>query len=220
MKLLMAKLGPLPDVANVLKVRLIGQQASSPWVNVIHVSFTGAAMDQSSANSIATAIRGYWNTSFAPLFTTSSSLQTVEVTDLTSRTGVIGTDTTGATGSDATAIGSLAVAACLTLKVAKRYRGGHPRMYLAGVNATVYTNGKTWTSTRQNAYQSAGRAFLTAINAMIIGSRTYAMCAVSYYTSTNKVVSYKQPPQVYPITDVVMHSRVDSMRRRLGKETT
>lgn len=216
----MAKLGPLPDVANVMKLRLIGQNMGAPWVNVMHISFTGAAMDQASVNTIATAIRGYWATRFAPLFITNAALTTVELTDLTNRTGVIGTDTTGAAGTDATAGAPTSLAACLTLKVAKRYRGGHPRMYLAGVNASVYTNGRTWSPTRQAAYQAAGRGFLGDINAIIIGSRTYALCAVSYYQSVNKVVSYKTPPQVYPITDVVMHSRVDSMRRRLGKETS
>jgi hypothetical protein len=93
-------------------------------------------------------------------------------------------------------------------------------MYLSGVNASVYTNGRTWTPTRQAAYQTAGRAFLAAINAMAIGSRTYQLCAVSYYHTVGGIQQYKTPPDVYPITDVVMHTRVDTMRRRLGKETT
>lgn len=220
MKRNMAKLGPLPDVANTLKYRLIGQQAGSPWVNVGHIFFTGAAMTQSDVNTIATTLRTSWGTRFASLFTTTSSLTTVEITDLTNRNSFIGTDTTTVNGTDATAIGSLAVAACLSLKVNKRYRGGHPRMYLAGVNATVYTNGKTWTGTRQTAYQTAGRGWLSDINAMTTGSRTYQLCAVSYFQTVGGLPAYKSPPQIYVVTDIVMHSRVDTMRRRLGKETT
>lgn len=216
----MAKLGPLPDAPGCLKVRLIGQQYGGKWVNVLHLKQTGATIDTAACNTIATAIRGYWATNFASLHYTNSSLQSVEVTDISSRTGAQGTDNTNVPGTNASAGAPASVAACLTLKIANRYRGGHPRMYLAGVDASAYTPPGTFTPAKVTAYQAAGRAFRTALNAMIIGGGVYQWVAVSYYHKVGGVNAYKVPPDVYVITDVVMHTRVDTMRRRLGKELT
>lgn len=218
----MTKLGPLPNVAGVFKLRFIGTVYSKPWVNVMHVSYTGVTLDTTTANSIATAIRGYWTTSIAPKVHNSTLLSVVEVTDLSSRSGAQGTDNVGSTGTGGVTAAPNSVAACLTLKIATRYRGGHPRLYLPGVpNAFISsTDQSSWAAGIAAGYQTNGRAFRTAINAMVIGGGTYALCAVSYYQSANGVQSYRTPPVVYPITDVLCHNRIDTMRRRLGKETS
>jgi hypothetical protein len=216
----MAKLGPLPDVANVCKVRLIGTYNSVRWVNVMHLKFASSTVDATALATIATGVRTAWSTNIAPLCFNATQLQIVEVTDISSRTGAQGVDSSGANGS---AIGGGLpnnVAACLTLKVGNRYRGGHPRMYLPGVPAGNTTDGHTWTSTAITAYQNGGRNFRTALNALTAGSTTWSMVAVSYYQTLGGSQAYKVPPGVYVITDVLCHTRMDSMRRRLGKEAT
>jgi len=92
-------------------------------------------------------------------------------------------------------------------------------MYLPGVGMADILNGNTWNTGVATAYQTNGRAFMNHVNALITGATTWKLCAVSYYRTVNGVIQYKQPPEVYLISDVVMHTRVDSMRRRLGKET-
>jgi hypothetical protein len=214
----MAKLGPLPDVANVVKIRLIGQNMGHPWVNVLHAKYTGGTIDSVAMSSMATSIRTAWGTNLAPQFITNSSLQTVECTDIASRTGAQGTDSVGVTGTDATAGASAAVAACVTLVIARRYRGGHPRVYLSGVNASKFTSGSTWGPGVANAYATAFGAFRTAINALSSGGATWQLCSVSYFHKVGGLEAYKVPPDVDVITGVKMHTRIDSMRRRLGKE--
>jgi hypothetical protein len=216
----MAKLGPLPDVAGVCKIRLIGQTAAgTPWVNVLHAKTTGS-LTTATLNGVAAAIRPFWTGDLAPVMTTNTTLATVEVTDLSSRTGNQGLDQVGGAGASATTPYPANVAVALTLKIANRYRGGHPRMYLPGVPGNASSNGRTLNSTNQNAYTNAGRAFLTHINSLTIGSTTWALAAVSYYHKVGGIEAYKVPPDVYVITDIICHGRLDSMRRRLGKETS
>jgi hypothetical protein len=216
----MAKLGPLPDVNGVVKIRLLGTStAGVKWANVLHAKVTGS-LTQATLNSCATAIRGYWLSDLGPWISNSYQLTTTEVTDLTTRTGAQGVDANTANATNAGAAMTANTAACLTLKIANRYRGGHPRLYLPGVPASASTNGLTWATGIANNYQTAGRAFWNHINSIIVGATTWQLCAVSYYRSSNGVQSYKQPPDVYIITDVVCHTRVDSMRSRLGKETS
>lgn len=215
----MAHLGPLPDSANTAKIRLVGKMAGGAnWANVLHAKTSGA-LTTATLNTIATAIKGYWSSDLAPQIHNTVSLTLVEVTDLTNRTGAQGTDTTGANGTAALQVAPNNVAACLTLKIVNRYRGGHPRMYLPGVRQDWIQNGNQWTSGTAAAYQAAGRAFLAHINSIIVGSTTWQMAAISYYHKVGGVEAYKIPPDVYVISDVVVHGRPDSMRRRLGKET-
>lgn len=216
----MAHLGPLPDVAGVVKIRLLGKTSGGTnWANVLHAKVTGV-LSQTTLNTCATSIRGYWLSDLAPLIVPTWSLTTVEITDLTTRSGAQGTDTTGAAGASAGLTGPANLAACLTLKIPNRYRGGHPRMYLGGVPQTNTVDGVVWASGKATAYTAGGRAFLGHINALIVGSTTWQLCAVSYYHKVGGTEAYKTPPDVYIVSDIVCHNRVDSMRRRLGKETS
>lgn len=216
----MAKLGPLPDVANVVKVRLIGQSYTRPWVNVFHMRYTGGTIDSVAMSSMATSIRTAWGTNMAARYITNSSLTSVECTDIASRTGAQGVDNTAVVGGDATAGAPLSAAVCISLVIARRYRGGHPRMYLAGVNASAYTNGNTLAGTVVTNYSNSFGAFRTALNALSSGGATWQMCNVSYYKTVGGAQVYKVPPDVDTITGIKVHTRLDTQRRRLGKEVT
>ena len=82
------------------------------------------------------------------------------------------------------------------------------------------SGGRYFTTTGANSYKNAMTAFLNTINASSAGGATWKLCAVSYYHTVGGVQAYKSPPEVYVITGVKMHTRVDSMRRRTGKEVT
>lgn len=215
----MAKLGPLPDVANVCKIRLIGQFYGSPWVNVMYAKFTGGPLIQTTMDAVSSAIRVAWVANMAPRYITNSGLVTVELTDLTSRTSLQSTDSVGGLGTDATAGGSAATAICISLINGKRYRGGHPRQYLSGVNATNFTNGHTLSGTVITNYKNSYTAFINAINALTNGGTTWQVCSVGYYHKVGGVQTFRVPPEVLPITGVKVHNRIDTQRRRLGKET-
>jgi hypothetical protein len=216
----MAKLGPLPDVQDVVKIRLLGKMpGGTNWANVLHAQVQGVK-STATLNTCALNIRGYWSTDLAPLINLGVTLSTVEITDLTSRSGAQGVDTVGAAGTLSGVAAPNSVAACLTLKIPNRYRGGHPRMYLPGVNNVNVLNGSTWNTGVASNYTAGGRAFMNHINALIVGSTVWKLCAVSYYKTVGGAPAYKTPPEVYIVSDVLCHTRVDSMRPRLGKETS
>jgi hypothetical protein len=217
----MPRLGPLPDAPRTVKLRLIGQNQTFPWVNVLHIQWGsgGATPDSSNLNAMAIIIGIAWTARFAPLFITNSSLTNVEVTDISSRTGAQGNDPTNRPGTNATAGAPLSVAACISWTIARRYRGGHPRTYLSGVDASAYTSGKLWTGAKIIAYQAAATGFRSDINAMTVAGNTWALANVSYYQKVAGVVSYRVPPVVDLISGSKFHTRLDTQRRRLGKET-
>lgn len=216
----MAKLGPLPDAPFCVKIRLLGTQNGVVWANILHARYAGGTIDTAACQALATTVRTAWNTNLAPLVHAFTVLKTVEVTDISTRTGAQGVDTVGSTGTQAGTPSSNQVALVGSLKIAQRYRGGHPRIYIPGMVTANITGGTTFTSTYITSMQTALRAIRTAINGSSAGGATWNMVAVSYFHKVGGAEAYKIPPDIYVITDCVVHTRVDTVRRRLGKETT
>lgn len=207
----------LPVAPNCLKIRWVGVNGTSKWVNVFHAQFAAGTPTSTDLNTLSTSIRGLWSTNLAPLMSTGCNLVSTDILDLTTNVGNYGSNTSGVNGSLATGVAAPAnVACCVSLKIALHYRGGHPRMYLPGVNTTHLTNPNTLTGTYTTAMQSAMTAVVNGINALTSTSTgALTMCAVSYWS--HKVLRAQGVP--YPILAVTVHNRPDSMRRRLGKET-
>jgi hypothetical protein len=68
-------------------------------------------------------------------------------------------------------------------------------------------------------------AFITALNSITSGTFTFVFIALSYYSGSHKTPENKHPdpvlrptPLPFPISDGTAHTRVDTQRRRLGKE--
>lgn len=214
----MANLGPLPTVQNVAKIRLLGTLNAANWANVIHIRYGAISPSPADMLTVATAVRTAWTTNIAPRVSTSVLLSTVEVTDLASRTGGQGVDSVGSVGTRAGTPTANSVAICASLKIQRRFRGGHPRMYLPGAVQADITAGRSWDPTYRSGTETALRAFRTALNAITAGSSTWTWVAVGYYHKVGGANAYKVPPDVDTIQDVVLHTRIDSMRRRTGKE--
>jgi len=219
----MAKLGPLPTVPSVVKVRYIGLYQGVAWINVFHLGYTGSAPSPANMQAVATAAGTAWNTAIAPLVVSACQLQSTEVTDLSTRDTVPQLVTTAHSGTDAQT-GSLSansVACVISAAPSKRYRGGHPRTYVAGVHMAHISSGHLWDPTWLATARTGATAWFNALSAITAGGSTYAPVCVSYFThDTNHLPIYKVPPDVYPILSMTVHGRVDSMRTRLGKETT
>jgi len=218
----MARLGPLPDAPRCVKIRLIGQNNSVPWVNVMHMQWNngGTIPTTGGLGTMATAIRTSWAANFAPLFCNTSSLTAVELTDVSSRTGNQSTDTTTVLGTSIQPAAPLQTAAVISWTIARRYRGGHPRTYFAGVDTSRYTLGRTWTAAAITAYSAAAQTLRSTINGLTADGNVWAMVNVSYYHTVGGLAAYKVPPDIDVITGLKFHTRVDTQRRRLGKETS
>lgn len=193
-----------------------GTYGSAKWANVFHVRYAPGPPSQADFNSLATGLRTAWNTNIKALMGATCILTQTQCIDLSSNTGLQSQDSTSVTG---TAVGGTAlpanVALVVSLKIARRYRGGHPRMYLTGQGANNTVNAQNWLGAWATSAQAAMEAWRTAVNALTFASMTTIQVVnLSYYTGKVLRVS----PTFDTITGVAVHTRVDTQRRRLGKE--
>jgi hypothetical protein len=208
-----------------MKVRFIYNYANRPAFNVWYLKFSGAIADLATMNGILAQVATVTTTNIKPLYGPAASMTTIEGTDLTTRTGVVSTVTGSGAGSRA---GGAAlpnsVAFCVSLNVAFRYRGGHARMYLPAQGVSDILGGISWASTYPATVQAGVNSWRSGINAMTGANSPFALVMVSYFTHDANHNPMYHPDSmanhIYPISNVTAHTRVDSQRRRLGKETT
>ena len=209
----MTKLGPLPPVAGVCKVEYSGNLGGIPYANLFHIAYSGPPPDQNAIDSLAGKMQNGWSVEFVPVVNTSLVIQSTTVTDLSSNTGVIGVNNTVMPGSRAGQVGPNNCATVLSWAISRRYRGGHPRSYLGGINAADMTSAIDIDPTYTALVQSAAAAFLSsAKNPGGVPMTLTGLVCVHY----RKGAAYLVPPLVDPITAVVAKVQIGTQRRRLS----
>jgi hypothetical protein len=205
----------LPAAAGVAKIVVKQTLASVNVYNVLH-AYGGNAAGYSGADmsALATAVRSAWVTNVIPLQASTLTLTDVVATDLSSDVGGEGTATGSTNGTGVGTALSSNVAITWSWKIANRYRGGHPRTYIAGCVQSAQTTPNTILASAVTAHAAAAAAIRSAINAVTIGASTWQMGCVSYY----KDKALRPDPIFRAFTGVSVDSRLDSQRRRLGRD--
>lgn len=211
---------PLPDAEKCLAIVLKGTASSMPWANVLHAKYSGTPPDQSTIDSFTTAVKNWWIANIANLIHSSASITSVTVTDLNSRTGLVGFNGTATAGSGIGTALPNSVSYCVQFKIARRYRGGHPRVYMPAMIATQQANATQVTAGYRTSAINAWTAFKTAIEAYTGPSLSPVKhCSISYYSG--KDAQGKPILRTTPIADIITgyggDLRMDSQRHRLGK---
>jgi hypothetical protein len=93
------------------------------------------------------------------------------------------------------------------------WRGGKPRTYLPGVMQASTLDDKTLTPTAAAAYQTAGAALHTALNALTAGSITQSRHGFVSFQSGGVD---RNPSKFFEITGCKVHPRLGTQRGRLG----
>lgn len=217
----MSAMPALPPIAGHLRLRLIGTVNGMPWNAVQFARYTGTAPSDTALQTVGTAVGTAWNNAIAQICPSSVNLGQVEVTDLSALDAGVGLATTSHPGLRAGASPTNNVAMVASYKIHVRYRGGHPRTYWpAGVTADI-TGGRTWTGSFLTLAQGACVDYIGNINAITLSGGVLQFVAVSYYHSDGgdppKTV-LRTTPVSYVISTASVHPRVDTQRRRLGKE--
>jgi hypothetical protein len=208
----MAPRPPIPGMAKVIVKQTI---SGVPAFNIFHVDALPALQwTASELASLASAVRSAWVTNFIPLQTGQLVLNDVTAIDLSSDTGAEGSATGSTTGTNVGTALSANAAACITWKIPRRYRGGHPRSYIAGHSTGMTTNANTWTASHVTNVTNAALALRTAINAVTTGSGTVKMVCVHYRKNKVDLTT----PLVDAVSGAVVDTRIDSQRRRLGRD--
>lgn len=212
----------LPDVTDVFRVSCRGSNAGAPWANVFHVRAIGEgdiatdAQLDTFASDFADAYDGH----LLEHIENEVQLTDIVVTDLTSTTSGQGRWNGSKAGDYSGQPYPAQVAVVISWRQAFRYRGGHPRTYLPGIPLAAGADNRTLSPTYVAAYLSDGAGFLTAVNGLTIGGTSTELGMVTYYSKP----LFPTPPHLrtnpifYPFTAAAVHGRLDTQRRRLGRE--
>lgn len=209
---------PLPHAANIVRCAYSGTYGSGKWANIFFVRFTGGPPGQADFNNLATGLTTAWSNNIKALVNTGCSLTATNITELTSEFGLqAGNGTVVAGTGSATASAPANVALTVSFKIARRYRGGHPRMYLTGQIGGNITGSTTWAPAWITTVSTAMEAWRVAVNALTFTSMpSIQLVNLSYYSGHN----LRATPLADVVNGVQVHTRVDTQRRRLGRELT
>ena len=190
-----------------------------------YLSYSGAAPTAGNCTTLASDIAAAWASHLAAIVTEKFVLTEVDVLDITSETGAsgqwAGTDAGTMTGDSLPA----AVANNIEFGIARRYRGGKPRMFLPPPDNTAQEDAGHWTSSFVTTSNAAVLAFFTEIEALAIGSvGTLAHVNLSYYKGfTNisnssgrerAVPTYRDAALVDSVESYITKLQMGSQRRR------
>lgn len=207
---------PLPPAGNICRCVYSGTYGGAKWANVFFVRYAPGPAAQADLNGLATGLRTAWNTNIKPLMVAAAQLTQTTCTDLVSNTGLTGVDNTAVVGTNVTTAPMPAnVALVVSFKIARRYRGGHPRMYLTGQATGNTASNTNWTGTYAATVATNMEAWRVAVNALTFPSMSVIQLVnLSYYTGH----ILRPVPTFDTINAVSVHTRVDTQRRRVGKE--
>jgi len=209
---------PKPAVADVFRCAVRTTRSGRDQVNVFYLhgilrsGFFG--YDQVDADAVALGVFNAYHDNLLPQLTTDTTLDDCTAVDLTNNTGVVGVHSGSGSGGLAGVALPSNVALCVSWRESLHYRGGHPRSYMGGVSGTFLADPRHVTTSFAGIMSTAALAFRTAVNALTsTAASSYKLSGVHYRLAD----AVQTPPLVKDITGVLVNTRLDSQRRRLGK---
>lgn len=170
-------------------------------------------------NALATACKSAYVSRFIPELRTEFELQSTTVTlyqDGDSLQGIDGSIVTGTTSTGSATSASIAL--CISWHIAPSYRGGHPRTYLCGIPTTALASVVSFSAGPLGSFRGRASSFhtdLEAITGVGSGIATVEHGIVSFVRGGE----WRVPPVFYRITGSTVDTRIDTQRRRLGRDT-
>lgn len=218
----------LPVVPSVVKVELRYQDLHD--ANIINRFFVKYDTGTPTAGDMITFCTGvhaaYVSAACATWKSTQEKLVEVEAQDLSSPTGAVGNITVLEPGLSAGNPLGAQVAFLASFVIARRYRGGHPRMYISGPTSLSATDNETLTPAATTSLQTEWTNFFTAVQALPLGTSTgVTHVNVSYYAGFTNFTypsgrTYPRPnirptPVTDTITGLIISNKYATQRRRL-----
>lgn len=223
-------MAPLPAVLNVLRVRALFTVYGKVDQGLrSFYSYTGTAPSDSTCDSIASDIYTGIADDIMPYVSEYTTLTEVIVEDLSDSTAGVGSGTGSTAGSLSGGIIPAQSAVVTSYEISRRYRGGHPRSYWPGPDATKVQDINLWTTAFVSDFQTAIDTLEAAILTIdTSGTALSQHVNVSYYEGFTSVENplthrYRNVPtlRAEPVTDVVnsviVQSYIGSIRKRREK---
>jgi len=183
---------PVPPPASpCVRVRLIyNTYADRSAGSRFYLSYAGSAPTAGNCATLALDIGGAWATHLAPLVNDSYGLAEVDVLDITSEMGSSGNSVVGWSGTESGTTLPDQCAVNIEYDIARRYRGGKPRMFLPPGSTSDVANPSTWSGTYVTNVNTGIVAFFAEIEALSIGAMgALAHVNLSYYKGFTNVTN-------------------------------
>lgn len=216
----------LPAVNKVIRVTMKSVYGEDvDLINRFFLSYSGATTNGDLATYAAT-IATEWGTEFMGADASNQlELVQVDIEDLTSATAPVASVTEAIAGTASSACLSAGAAMCVRFHIARRYRGGHPKMYLAGLPLSLTTDPQRFTSVAQTGFAASAATFFTYIEGHApAGLATVAHVNVSYFSGftnhtlpsgrTRSIPTPRGTPLVDPVLSYSVNPHICSQRRR------
>jgi hypothetical protein len=214
-----------------VRVRCIWNKAATGEGGVrFYLSYSGSAPSGANCTTLAGDIESAWASHLLSLQSTQYALEEIDVLDIATSSGNSG-QWSGNTDGTRSGTG-LPVSVCTNVEygIGRRYRGGKPRgFYPFGVEADLNTQA-AWSSTFLTAVNTGIAAFMTALEALSVGSMgTLAHVNLSYYSGftnhtnpsgrSRAVPTYRSAALLDTVTGYSAKATLGSQRRRLLSTT-
>ena len=218
---------PLPAVPKVVRLTFVQSFGDDPdIINTLHYQYAGT-QSQADLDSLTSVAVGAWHAQIHPRQVVGIQLLRVNAVDLSSASAPQSTLAAGTFGTNVGNGITGAASMVVSLKIARRYKGGKPRIYLAGFPTSDQATVQTWTGGAITAAQTAVLGLDAALEGY--GGATMGaidMVSVSYFSGftvvTNPVtLRAKNVPKLRvggPVVDLVTgispNLHIGSQRRR------
>lgn len=204
-----------PD--GVVRLSVEGVYSTAKWANILYLDTTVSATPTvAELKTLVDDVANLWIDQIMPLLQSAGIFTFARgIYFAPGDTEVIATDDFDTAGGDDSGGTVASAASVISWLISSYYRGGHPRTYLCALPQDAQNDVKSLKETYITALSSAAGTFLTGVNALVTAPfETVALGTVSFATGG----AWRAPPVFRPYEGAVVHSRIDTQRRRLGKE--
>jgi hypothetical protein len=160
------------------------------------------------------AVMASWVADMLPQMPTTLSIQQVVSTDLATPGTIEGVASASHSGTYPGAAMTAETAVLINFVIARKYRGGKPRIYIPAGSGTQLNNPVQWQSTFTSAFESA---FTNFVNSLLgvggLGPTVDYLANVSYYSGKTE----RPTPVVDKILSWSVNGIPASQRRRMGR---
>lgn len=217
-----------PLLAPVIRLSISGTQSSAvDWGIRSFFAYSGStAPSAGDLAAINTEVGSAWTADVEPIQANTVALTKIVTQDLTTATGLESVTTGAIVGTRSGTAPEAALAMNISYGILRRYRGGHPRVYLpCGVTSDIQ-DPANWTSAFVTLAQSAWTNFIAAVagtTGLSCGSLSHVN--VSFYNGFNTIgpypdgkFHYPPKPRTTPLIDTVIShvakQLISSQKRR------
>lgn len=210
--------------SGVTRVAFSGTFNGTNWANVMHVKVNpSGVLTQTIANELAIQLHNAYFYAWGPHLSLQWNLLATDIVMFGDPGNVFEAgQTSPGSGQDSGLTLPANVALCVSWKTSAYYRGGHSRTYLCGIVQDRLENSKSWSAQTLADFAAGALDFRQKIGQIsVIGVSSVTFGYLQQFANGGSLKTpreYLNPPVFHPIVGHTVHPRVDSQRRRLGRE--